>query len=312
MVWHAGQAKGHPSFDPIPLPADAIVITEPLTNDSVVASFETAGTHGQESSPSPADQMIWQLNQYRAQQNDLPPLKANPALMKAAQDYAARLATGDFFGHSDPDFNCNKPADRAVAAGYAGWTIIGENLAAGYSTPESALEALKRSPGHNAAMLDSRFREVGVGYYFQADDAANVRQDGNCPYVNRGGPYRHYWVQMFGARASDGLPVLPVVINGEAVSTTQRQVTVHIHGSSTWVQQMRFSSDSATWSAYEPYAATKSYLLPAGTGLKTVYVELTMNGGATQVASDTIHLQDGVVATDPAFPPRAFIPIVRR
>lgn len=306
MAWHAGQAKGRQSLVPVPLPLSAVVITEPLATDSAIATFSTASAHGQESSPSPADRMIWQLNQYRAQQNNLPPLKANPALMKAAQDYAVRLAIGDFFGHDDPDFGCNGPADRAVAAGYTGWTIIGENLAAGYDTPEFALEALKRSPGHNAAMLDSRFREVGVGYYFQADDAANVRRDGNCPYVNRGGPYRHYWVQMFGARASDGLPVLPIVINGEAISTTQRQVMVYIHGSSTLVQRMRFSSDGATWSAYEPYTATKLYDLPAGTGLKTVYVELTMNSGVTQVASDTIYLQDG------ALPPRAFIPIVRR
>jgi uncharacterized protein YkwD len=265
-------------------------------------------------SPAYAEWMIWQLNQYRAQQQNLPPLKADPALMKAAQDYAARLALGNFFGHSDPDFGCNRPSDRAVAAGYVQWTVIGENLAAGYTTPEAALDALKRSPGHNAAILSPEFREIGIGYYYEAEDAPNVRQNGPCPYTGVGGPYRHYWVQLFGARTSNGIPVLPVIINGEAISTTQRQVDVYIHGTtggSVWVQWMRFSEDNASWSAYEPYAPRKTLTLSGGSGLKTVYVQL-MIGSTIQTASDTIYLQDTEAPSDPLLSPRVFIPIVRQ
>ncbi|MCS6849520.1 MAG: CAP domain-containing protein [Anaerolineae bacterium] len=257
-----------------------------------------------------AEQMIWQLNQYRAEKNLLP-LKVNPALMQAAQDYAARLALGNFFGHYDPDFNCNRPSDRAAAAGYTQWNMIGENLAAGYPTSESALDALKRSAGHNAAMLSADFREVGIGYYYEQNDAANVRQNGACPYTDIGGPYRYYWVQMFGARSNNGVPVFPVVINGEAVSTTQRVVDLHIHGvvgGKTWAQQMRFSEDNVNWSPYEPYNPHRPFLLSPGTGLKTVYVQL-MSDGIVQTSSDSIYLVDNGELASP-MSPRAFVPVV--
>ncbi len=279
---------------------------------AIAQPFLDRTTAADSTSPAYVEQMIWQLNQYRAQQNLLP-LKVNPALMQAAQDYAARLALGNFFGHYDPDFNCSRPSDRATNAGYTQWNTIGENLAAGYPTPESALDALRRSAGHNAAMLSSDFREVGIGYYYEQNDAANVRQNGACPYTGVGGPYHHYWVQLFGAHSNNGVPVFPVVINGEAVSTTQRLVDIHIHGAvggAVWVQQMRFSEDNATWSPYEPYKPHRIFPLSRGAGLKTVYVQLAI-GDIVQTSSDSIYLADN---GEPDLPmlPRAFIPIANR
>ncbi|BCX04669.1 MAG: hypothetical protein KatS3mg053_2607 [Candidatus Roseilinea sp.] len=288
-----------------PTSETAHAVAQPVLDQTTEADADGA-------SPAYVEQMIWQLNQYRIQHN-VPPLKVNPALMQAAQSYAERLALGNFFGHYDPDFNCNRPSDRAAAAGYTEWNVIGENLAAGYSTPESALDALKRSAGHNATMLSVDFREVGIGYYYEQNDAANVRQNGACPYTGVGGPYRHYWVQLLGARSNNGVPVFPVVINGEAVSTTQRLVNLHIHGAvggNTWVHQMRFSEDNATWSPYEPYHPQRPFLLSAGAGLKTVYVQL-IAGVTVQTSSDSIYLADSG-ETDPSMPPRAFIPIVNR
>lgn len=292
--------------EPTPIVSEtAHAVAQPFLDHTIEADADGA-------SPTYVEEMVWQLNQYRAQQNLLP-LKVNPALMQAAQDYATRLALGDFFGHYDPDFNCNRPSDRAAAAGYTQWNVIGENLAAGYPTPESALDALKHSAGHNAAMLSADFREVGIGYYYEQNDAANVRQNGACPYTSVGGPYRYYWVQLFGARSNNGIPVFPVIINGEAVSTTQRLVDVHIHGAvggTPWVQQMRFSEDNVTWSPFEPYSPHRAFLLSRGAGLKTIYVQL-MSGSAMQTSSDSIYLVDDG-EPDPPMPPRAFIPIVNR
>jgi uncharacterized protein YkwD len=259
------------------------------------------------------DQLVMLVNQFRTQ-NNLPPLKVDPALSKAAQDYTLRLSAGDFFGHNDPDFGCNKPSDRAVAAGYLNWAIIGENLAAGYATPEAAFNGFMQSPGHRAAMLKPDFREIGVGYFYDAGDASNVRISGtgSCPYGNTAGPYRHYWAQEFGARNNNGLPVMPVIINSEAATTQQREVTLYIYGgmsSTTWAQQMRFSENGANWSAYEKYASSKQYTLSAGNGPKTVYVQLS-DGAATQTVSDTIYLQEPLI--DPNIKPRVFVPFVRR
>lgn len=278
-----------------------------------------AATSQQATEGAFTEQMVVLVNQFR-QQNNLPPLKIDPSLTSAAQSYASRLGAGNFFGHLDPDFNCNKPSDRAVAAGYANWATMGENIAAGYPSPQAAFDGLANSAGHRANMLNAAYRDIGAGFFLDENDAANVRQNGNCPYTaNNGGPYRFYWSQEFGARWRNGTPVLPVIINGEAVSTAQRQVTLYIYGSlqgqPVWAKQMRFSENNTNWSAYEPWAATKTYTLSAGAGVKTVYVQLT-DGVTTQMASDTITLADGSSAQpQPApasLPARAFVPIVVR
>lgn len=266
-----------------------------------------------------AEQMVVLVNQFR-QQNSLPPLKIDPALTQAAQTYAGRLASGNFFGHLDPDFSCNKPSDRAVAAGYANWATLGENIAAGYPSPQAAFDAFANSAGHRANMLNAAYRDIGAGFLLEENDAANVRQNGNCPYTaNNGGPYRFYWTQEFGARWRNGAPVLPVIINGEAVNSAQRQITLYIYGGfegqAVWAKQMRFSEDNTNWTAYEPWSASKTYTLSAGAGVKTVYVQLS-NGVTTQTSSDTITLTDGSTVQPPpvtaSLPARAFVPIAVR
>jgi uncharacterized protein YkwD len=302
---------------PVPAPAPAVATsTGQFENDAslfpeplavVVPNDPTSGANtsvqhaaAQTNSPTPtyAEQMVLLVNAFRAQ-NGLPPLKADPALGKAGQDYATRLGAGNFFGHNDPDFGCNKASERAVSAGYTFWSLIGENLAAGYATAESAINALSQSSGHRANMLHAGFREIGVGYMYDGADAGNVRQGGSCPYANAGGPYRYYWSQEFGSRYVNGLPHLPVIINGEAVTTSNRTVSLYVYGGITgqvaWAQYVRFSSDGLNWSAYVPWTATATFTLPAGTGPKTVYAQIA-NGGTTQTVSDTIYLIDSANA----------------
>jgi hypothetical protein len=207
-----------------------------------------------------------------------------------------------------------------VAAGYNNWATVGENIAAGFPSPQAAFDGLAGSPGHRANMLNPGYRDIGAGFFFDQNDAANVRQNGDCPYTaNNAGPYRYYWTQEFGARWRNGMPVLPVIINGEAISTSQRQITLYIYGGfegqPTWARQMRFSEDNATWTAYEPWAPSKSYILSAGAGVKTLYVQLT-NGAITQTMSDTIRLADNSnPQPQPAptnLPARAFVPLAVR
>ena len=59
---------------------------------------------------------------------------------------------------------------------------------------------------------------------------------------------------------------------------------------------MRFSDDGKKWTPYETWAATRVYTLPAGTGSKTIYAQLT-DGSNTQMVTDTIYLIDGSVGT---------------
>jgi uncharacterized protein YkwD len=264
--------------------------------------------------PSLAEQLVLKVNQYR-NNNNLPPLKFNAALNKAAQDYAVRLGVGNFFGHNDPDFGCNKPSDRIVAAGYGSWLASGETIAAGYPTVDAAFDAFVKSQPHHDVILSASFREIGSGYYYDGNDAANVRQDGACPYINNdGGPYRHYWTLNFAARHQDGIPALPIVINNEAVSTTNQNVNVYVYGGLNgqpiWAKQMRFSENGLDWTPYENWTPTKAMMLSSGNGYKTLYAQIT-DGSFTQTVSDTIYLE-GSQYSGPPLPVRAFLPFTVR
>ena len=118
------------------------------------------------------DQQVLNLvNQYRTQ-NGLSGLILSQKLDQAADKYANRMATGDFVDHYDP--NGSTPFTRMLAEGYQ-YTTGGENIAAGYTTPESVVQEWIDSPGHRANILKPNYRHIGNENY------------------------QHYWVQNFGA-----------------------------------------------------------------------------------------------------------------
>jgi uncharacterized protein YkwD len=104
---------------------------------------------------------VVELTNAERQKAGLDPLTLSNELQDSAQSYSDVLASGDCFQHTCgpvPDF-----ADRDNQAGYANWTAIGENIAAGYPTPEAVVAGWMASPGHRANMLSSNFTEIGVG-----------------------------------------------------------------------------------------------------------------------------------------------------
>lgn len=111
----------------------------------------------------------------------LPPLRLNPLLTAAALAHSQDMASQDYFDHAEPDGG--SPGDRIEATGYqsAGWA---ENIYAGGSTPEEVVEGWMNSPGHRANILNPEMQEIGVGYYFLADDTGDVN-------------FKHYWTQVF-------------------------------------------------------------------------------------------------------------------
>jgi len=116
-------------------------------------------------------------NEFRAA-NGVSEVTWNAQLAAAAQAYAERMANEGFFSHTSPEGVT--AGQRIRDAGYR-WITYGENIAAGYSTPESVMQGWKNSSGHRANMLKSSFRDLGVGYARSPSGVA-------------------YWVQDFGAR----------------------------------------------------------------------------------------------------------------
>jgi len=86
-----------------------------------------------------------------------------------------------------------------------------------------------------------------------------------------------------------------VTINGTAQYTNSLAVTLALSATTTapaTVQQMSFSNDGTTWSAWEPYAVTKAWTLAAGTdGTRTVSARFKDSAlNVSSVVSDTITL----------------------
>ncbi|MFJ3950687.1 CAP domain-containing protein [Streptomyces sp. Je 1-4] len=94
------------------------------------------------------------------------PLTVNAKLTKAAQDHSKDMADHRNMSHTGSDGS--SPEDRITRAGYD-WSSYGENVAYGYSTPESVMEGWMTSPGHKRNILDCSFKEIGVGHA-QPDD----------------------------------------------------------------------------------------------------------------------------------------------
>ncbi len=102
------------------------------------------------------------------------PLSYNAQLEKSAQGHAKDMQEHNFMSHVSSD---GRTFDQRIrAAGFDGGRI-GENVGAGFATPDSVSDAWMHSPAHRANILDCRFNFLGVGY------------------VLNGG----YWVQNFGA-----------------------------------------------------------------------------------------------------------------
>lgn len=105
------------------------------------------------------------------------PVRAEPRLTVASRDHARDMAENDYFSHTSADGR--SPWDRARAAGYT--SASGENIAAGYWSPQDVVRGWLESSGHCSNIMAANARDLGVGM-------ARVS----------GSPYGIYWVQMFG------------------------------------------------------------------------------------------------------------------
>lgn len=126
------------------------------------------------------DQVVALTNQERLA-HGCGPVTMDNRLRLAADGHSQDMALNDYFSHTAPDGT--SPWDRIRAQGYV-YSMAGENIAAGYSSPESVVQGWMNSDGHRANILNCGFIHIGVGYYYIQNDTGNVN-------------YRHYWTQVF-------------------------------------------------------------------------------------------------------------------
>jgi hypothetical protein len=112
---------------------------------------------------------------------NLRPLSYSEELTIAARLHSQDMSDQNYFSHTSQDGR--EFYERIASAGYD-YRNCGENIAAGYATPEAVVDGWMNSDGHRANILDPDYCDIGVGY---AAVAGNL--------------YHHYWTQDFGRRA---------------------------------------------------------------------------------------------------------------
>ncbi|MBP1557337.1 MAG: serine protease [Oscillospiraceae bacterium] len=133
------------------------------------------GGSGETDSISEYESRVAELvNEQRAKYG-LSPLKLSSDISAVARAKSQDMADNGYFSHTSPTYG--SPFDMLKSFGIS-YKAAGENIAQGYSTPESVVNGWMNSAGHRANILSENFTELGVGY------VAN----GN------------YWTQMFVSR----------------------------------------------------------------------------------------------------------------
>jgi uncharacterized protein YkwD len=106
----------------------------------------------------------------------------NPNLRYAARIHSEWMSDTDSFSHDSPGGPIGDDmTERIETAGYTPWSALGENIAAGYSTPVDALNGWMSSDGHCKNIMNANFDEIGVGYFYDSSSS-----------------YTHWWTQDFG------------------------------------------------------------------------------------------------------------------
>ncbi len=119
----------------------------------------------------------------------VPAVSWEPSLASVALAHSRDMATKNYFAHRAPDGSQVK--DRARRAGYA-WRAVGENIATGQGSAESAMAAWLASPSHCENIMNSAYSAMGAAYV-----------------VNTGSDTVIYWTQVLarprgGAAAAAG------------------------------------------------------------------------------------------------------------
>ncbi|GJM24964.1 MAG: hypothetical protein DHS20C16_13790 [Phycisphaerae bacterium] len=99
------------------------------------------------------------------------PLTANGVLAEIARAHSSDMAERNFFDHTNPDGD--GPGERIEASTYE-WSTWGENIAAGYRTPEAVVEGWMNSDGHCSNIMNPAFSEIGVGYESEGSNWTQV------------------------------------------------------------------------------------------------------------------------------------------
>jgi uncharacterized protein YkwD len=132
----------------------------------LIASIVAAGKSADANSYDAEELKFLQLiNDYR-EDNGVRPLILSDTLAVSAERHSKDMARYHFFAHNTVSSSHyprgSRPWNRMAAEGYDYNTFKGENIAVGYEAAERSFAAWRNSPSHNAAMLNDKYRVIGI------------------------------------------------------------------------------------------------------------------------------------------------------
>lgn len=136
----------------VPRPAEA------LTNCTVPAADRSVD--------SVEAQVITLLNNHRAS-NGRNALRLRADVNRASSWFSRDMATDNYFPNNHND-NSGRSMGTRVTDCDAPWSVVRENIAAGYVTAADVFNAWKNSPGHNTNMLATDITHVGIARAYDA------------------------------------------------------------------------------------------------------------------------------------------------
>lgn len=107
------------------------------------------------------------------------PVRLNATLQATAAAHATDMARHNYFDHVGRDGS--HVEDRASSSGYR-WRRIGENIAAGHTQAEAAMQDWLSSPEHCANVMSPDYTEMGSAFAVNNSSSAGI-----------------YWVKVFGS-----------------------------------------------------------------------------------------------------------------
>ena len=160
------------------LDSEASQASPPSTLIFLPAIFQSEETPEDFSYMTDQEVAVLELVNVEREQAGCGPVSPEPHLRTAAYLHSKDMADNGYFAHTG--LNGSRFWERAQDAGYEGFAA-GENIAAGYRSPESVMNGWMNSEGHRNNILNCSHTHLGVGYYYGS-----------------GSPYGTYWTQVFG------------------------------------------------------------------------------------------------------------------
>lgn len=149
------------------------------TPDNNTNSDDNSGSDNNSSSNSNSfaayqQEVVDLVNKERAKYG-LTALKSNSSLSNVATIKSQDMINKNYFSHTSPTYG--SPFDMMKQFGIS-YNTAGENIAMGQKTPSEVVTAWMNSEGHRANILNSNFKEIGIG-------------------IAKNSKGQLYWIQMF-------------------------------------------------------------------------------------------------------------------